>query len=61
MVGEDFSWYLQKIPGTFFFFMNQAETGGVLYPHHSACFAIDENVLDRGAAAFANYVLTELG
>lgn len=40
MAGEDFSYYLQHVPGTFFFTGAQPE--GEVYPHHHPRFEIDE-------------------
>ena len=57
MVSEDFSFYQEQIPGTFFF-LGAAPPAGTKYPHHSPMFAIDEGVLPTGAAllaAFAAY------
>lgn len=45
MGGEDFAYYLQKVPGTFFFTGAKPigeETG---YPHHHPKFDIDENAM----------------
>ncbi|WP_409299765.1 M20 family metallopeptidase [Peribacillus sp. SCS-155] len=45
MGGEDFAYYLQHVPGTFFF--TGAEIAGreVTYPHHHPKFDIDERAL----------------
>lgn len=57
MAGEDFSYYLQKVPGTFFF--TGAQPNGPTYPHHHPRFEIDERAMliaakTLGAAAI-NY------
>ena len=52
MVSEDFSFYQERIPGTFFF-LGAAPSDGVKYPHHSPRFGIDEGVLPTGAALLA--------
>lgn len=52
MGGEDFAYYLKKIPGAFFFFGagNQKQ-----YPHHHPRFDIDEEALPE-----ATFLLTNL-
>jgi amidohydrolase len=42
MGGEDFAYYLQKLPGTFFFTGVRNESIGAGYPHHHEMFDIDE-------------------
>ena len=55
-VSEDFSFYLQKIPGALFFH-SAALSEGHNYPHHNPKFDIEESVLWSGAAALAAYAL----
>lgn len=50
MGSEDFSYYLQKIPGCYVRF--GARSGDDYIPLHSPAFDIDENVLKIGAAWF---------
>lgn len=50
MGGEDMAYFLQEVPGTFFFLCNPMEIDGVMYPHHNPKFAIDESYLKTGAA-----------
>jgi amidohydrolase len=50
MGSEDFSYYLQKIPGTFVFLGAQNEEKGILYPQHHPKYTIDEDILPVGAA-----------
>ena len=52
MGGEDYSYYLEKVPGTFVFLANPLELDGVKYPHHNSKFAIDEQYFERGVAIF---------
>lgn len=52
MVGEDFSEYLQDIPGTFFFLGAAKTDGSPVYPHHNSHFDIDESVLWKGVKIF---------
>jgi amidohydrolase len=57
MGGEDFSYYLEKVPGTFIFLSNPLEIDGVCYPHHNSKFAIDEQYFDRGITIFVQATL----
>lgn len=50
MGGEDFAYYLEQVPGTFFFLCNPMEIDGVKYPHHNPKFALDESLFKTGAA-----------
>ncbi len=45
MGGEDFAYYLQKVPGAFFFL---GMGDGRPYPHHHPAFDIDERALPQG-------------
>ena len=42
MTGEDFSYYLQHVPGAFFFTGAGNKAKGISHPHHHAKFDIDE-------------------
>lgn len=42
MGGEDFSYYLQKVPGTFFYVGGRNEEKNAVYPHHHPKFDVDE-------------------
>ena len=48
MVGEDMSFYLQKVPGTFFFLGGANKAEGLDHPHHSPHFDFDESCLVTG-------------
>lgn len=48
MGGEDFSAYLQKAAGAFFFIGGGNKEKGYIYPHHHPCFTIDEEALQYG-------------
>ncbi len=56
--GEDFSFYLQQVPGCFVRF--GAKKQGNDWPAHSSGFDFDERVLPVGAAFFANCALEAL-
>jgi carboxypeptidase Ss1 len=51
--GEDFSRFLQKAPGTFYFLGSRNPSKGCVYPNHSSRFKVDEDVLKFGAASLA--------
>ncbi|MCS7099062.1 MAG: M20 family metallopeptidase [Sulfolobales archaeon] len=50
MGAEDFSFYLQKAPGTFIILGIRNEGKGIVYPHHHPKFDVDEEVLWKGTA-----------
>ncbi|MDT8860048.1 M20 family metallopeptidase [Alkalihalobacillus sp. MEB130] len=45
MGGEDFAYYLQQVPGTFFFTGAGNEEEGIVYPHHHPKFDFDERAM----------------
>ncbi len=51
--GEDFSRFLQRAPGTFYFLGTNNPAKGCVYPNHSSRFKVDEDVLKFGAASLA--------
>ena len=51
--GEDFSRFLQKAPGTYYFLGTNNPAKGCVYPNHSSKFKVDEDVLKLGAASLA--------
>ena len=51
--GEDFSRFLQRAPGTFYFLGTINKGKGCVFPNHSSKFKIDEDVLKYGAASLA--------
>ena len=60
MGAEDMSYYLQKVPGTFFYLGSNNENKGIVYPHHNSKFNIDEDVLWIGTAIFLQAVIDYL-
>ncbi|MDR6225304.1 M20 metallopeptidase family protein [Desmospora profundinema] len=61
MAGEDFAYYLQKIPGAFCFVGAGNPEEGIHHPHHHPLFDLDERsmivsaeLLIRGALAYLN-------
>ncbi|PMP85787.1 MAG: amidohydrolase, partial [Thermodesulfobium narugense] len=54
MGAEDFSYYLQKIKGAFFFIGAGNAAKGIVYPHHHPHFDIDEDALMVGLKVLIN-------
>lgn len=53
MGGEDFSYYLEKVPGAFMFVGAGNEAKGIIYPQHHPKYDIDENALAYGMEVMA--------
>ena len=53
LVAEDFSFFLRKTPGTYYFLGTRNEEKGCVGPNHSSRFKVDEDVLKYGAASLA--------
>ena len=51
--GEDFSRFLHKASGTFYFLGTINPSKGCIYPNHSSRFKVDEDVLKLGTASLA--------
>ncbi len=58
MGGEDFSRYLEKVPGTFLVLGTRNKAKGLTASIHSPFFQVDEDVLPWGSAALARLALT---
>ena len=50
MGGEDFAYYLQKIPGAFYFLGVGNQEKGITSPQHSPTYNVDEDALLNGAS-----------
>ena len=61
MGGEDFSYYLQKVPGAFFRLGNRNEAKGTIHPYHSSLFDVDEDILPLGVEMFVRVIDEYLG
>ena len=61
MGGEDFAYYLQRVPGAFFYVGGGSETGEANYPHHHPRFDVDERSMLVTGELFLALVLAELG
>lgn len=57
MGGEDFAYYLQKIPGAFFFF---GMGDGMEFPHHHPAFDLDERALPKAVLLMTQLVFRYL-
>jgi amidohydrolase len=49
MAGEDFSYYLQQVPGCYMFVGAGNAAAGIRYPHHHPRFDIDERAMLQAA------------
>jgi len=61
MGGEDFAYYLEKVPGSFFRLGIRNERKGIVHPYHSSLFDIDEEVLPFGVEMFVRIIDQYLG
>ena len=50
MGGEDMAYYLEKVPGVFYFFNTNNAAKGITAPNHSPHFDVDEDILWMMAA-----------
>jgi amidohydrolase len=60
MGGEDMSYYLREVPGTFLFLGSRNPDQGFEAPHHSPFFDFDEAALPAGAETFTRIALAYL-
>ncbi|SPT99327.1 amidohydrolase [Lysinibacillus capsici] len=60
MIGEDFAYYLEKVPGTFFFTGAKKPEWETAYPHHHARFDFDERAMLIAAKTLGKATLTYL-
>ncbi len=58
MGGEDFSRYLERVPGSFLVLGTRNEAKGLTASIHSPYFQVDEDVLPMGSAALARLALS---
>ncbi|MCC5892154.1 amidohydrolase [Exiguobacterium sp.] len=54
MVGEDFAYYLQHVPGSFFFAGAGNPERGAIFPHHHPRFDVDERAMLHMARILMN-------
>lgn len=60
MIGEDFAYYLQHVPGSFFFVGGKDATANIQYPHHHARFNFDERAMLNTAQVFCRILMNRL-
>ncbi|NJL01871.1 MAG: amidohydrolase [Spirulinaceae cyanobacterium SM2_1_0] len=56
MGGEDMAFFLQQVPGCYFFLGSANAAKGLAYPHHHPRFDFDERVLCVGVEMFARCI-----
>ncbi len=56
MGGEDMAFFLQAVPGCYFFLGSANSTKNLAYPHHHPRFDFDETALGMGAEIFVRCV-----
>jgi amidohydrolase len=56
MGGEDMSFFLQEVPGCYFFLGSANPEKGLVYPHHHPRFDFDETALAMGVEMFVRCV-----
>lgn len=54
MGGEDFAYYLEKLPGAYLFLSSANGAKNCAFAHHNSRFNVDEDVLHMGAALYVN-------
>ena len=54
---EDFSLFLDRVPGAIAFLGTYNEAKGIIYPHHNNRFNIDEDVLPIGTSLYAQFAI----
>lgn len=60
MGGEDMAYFLEKVPGTFFYLSNLKEVDGVYYGHHNSKFDLEEELFWKGSTLLIQGVLDYL-
>lgn len=61
MGSEDFAVIMEKVPSVLCFLGYHSEEDGAVYPLHSRNFYINDDMLDRGSALFAQFACDFLG
>jgi metal-dependent amidase/aminoacylase/carboxypeptidase family protein len=57
---EDFAYYLQKVPGTFFWVGGAMDEVAKIYPHHHPKFDVQEEAMKYIGRVFISAVLEYL-
>ena len=55
MISEDFAYYMEKVPGVFGLVGSQNSDLGLTAKNHNDHYTVDESVLKRGAAMYAQF------
>ena len=55
MISEDFAYYMEKVPGVFGLVGSQNKSLGSTAKNHNDHYTVDESVLKRGAAMYAQF------
>jgi amidohydrolase len=58
--GDDMTYFLQEVPGAYFFVGTRSSEANSTFPHHHPRFTIDERSLPHGAETLARAALTAL-
>ncbi|MEW6210700.1 MAG: amidohydrolase [Acidobacteriota bacterium] len=56
MGGEDMSYFLERVPGCFFFLGTRNQSRELVHPHHSPRFDIDESAMEIGVEVMTRVV-----
>ena len=57
MGSEDFAYLMEKVPGFFGFLGCLNKEKGIIHPNHHSEFTVDEDILHRGSALYAQFAL----
>jgi amidohydrolase len=57
IVTEDFSFFLNRVPGVIAFLGTANKEKDIIYPHHHKQFNIDEDVLSVGTSLYAQFAI----
>jgi len=60
MGSEDFAYLAEKVPGFYGFIGTRNEKEGIIYSNHNDKFTVDESVLHRGSALYAQFAVDYL-
>ena len=61
MVGEDFAYFLERVPGALLLVGSRDEARGLVHPHHSPRFDFDEGALPIAARLLEEVAVAALG
>ena len=61
MGGEDMAYFLERVPGCYFFLGTRNEARGFFHPHHSPRFDIDETALPIGVEIMTRVITRYIG